>query len=153
MPQSHIPIHAPSRFKAPLQPLRESVALCCQTLSLYLLVLIDTFSCTDIKSLLLFFLFSTEIVRLFHFCPQSPVSPHHSPTWSTLSTQPLSSRAMPRRKGSRVSSPLSPLLPISSPPVLNDEYMQISRSLLGKDQYTIRLWTGSGIRSKRSSTL
>ncbi|TNN68165.1 hypothetical protein EYF80_021648 [Liparis tanakae] len=66
----------------------------------------------------------------------------------TLSTQPLSSRAMPRRKGSRVSSALSPPppppppLPLSSPPILpmlNDEYMQISRSLLGNDQYTIRL--------------
>lgn len=35
----------------------------------------------------------------------------------------------------------------------NDEYIHISFSFLGKDQYTIRRWTGSGIRSKRSSTL
>lgn len=88
----------------------------------------------------------------FRHFPHSWVPSTYSPTCNTLSTQPLSSNAMPRRKGNRVSSPLSPLDALSSPPVLNEEYMQISRSLLGKDQYTIRRWTGSGMRSKRSST-
>ena len=117
----------------------------------------------------------------------APRLPRDSPTCRTLSTQPLSSSAMPRRKGSRVSSPPSadpaapadgapapaaaaaaaaaaaevatgedeeppppappapppappgPLLsspgpPAAPPPVLKDEYMQISRSLRGKDQ-------------------
>lgn len=77
----------------------------------------------------------------------------HSPTCNTLSTQPPSNRVTPRRKGSWVSSLLSPLVPLSSPPALKEEYIQISFSLLGKDQYTILRWTGSGILSNRSSTL
>lgn len=58
----------------------------------------------------------------------------HSPTCNTLSTQPPSSRVTPRRKGSWVSSLLSPLVPLSSPPALKEEYIQISFSLLGNDQ-------------------
>lgn len=101
----------------------------------------------------------------------------HSPTCKTLSTQPVSKSRIPRRKGSP--SPVAPVpaLPVgfvtppgteplptdalepttgpSSPATRhwNDEYIHISLSFLGKDQYTIRRWTGSGIRSKRSSTL
>lgn len=72
-----------------------------------------------------------------------------SPTCRTLSTQPPSSRAMPLRKGSRFSSaaaaaaasmappgaaaPPGPAAG-SSAPVLNEEYIQISLSLRGKDQ-------------------
>lgn len=136
MPQSHIPIHAHSRFKAPL-----SALLCRLTASpfvvkpghfIYAYYSIFIHIIINIGHVVVFCVINCQIwLYLYSVCP---VPSHHSPTCSTLSTQPLSSRAMPRRKGSRVSSLLSPLLPISSPPVLNDEYMQISRSLLGKDQ-------------------
>lgn len=63
----------------------------------------------------------------------------HSPTCSTFSTQPASSSLRPRQKA---------MLRWSSGGArASDEYMHMSLSSRGNDQYTTRRCTGSGMRS------
>lgn len=70
----------------------------------------------------------------------------NSPICKTFETDPLSNNFIPWWNGNFCLS----LFSFGEFEKL--EYIQISRSFRGNDQYTIRLWTGSGIRSKRSST-